>query len=353
MTDDSYINNNDTSTGNHTIAAAPPKDHQQQQEQHKGPKDLKGERVCVVGATGHLGLAVARELRNRGATVTAVARNPRSSNVQILQELGARVEFVDASNEQETYADAVESCTAAVSCMAASPSAADSLNDFWAIDRDANIRFGLEALRAGVKHLILVSTFEGRDSRAVSAFSNAKEEAVDVLRSECERNGATFSVVRPNAYFKDLTDYAFDRVLSQGVHKTLGDGSHKINPISREDAASYIANLIQEKQGGEFPLGGPDVFTFREIGVLAAQTVGKDGDLQFQVIPVWSLRAAASALDLLGFVSRFAHRRAAFLHWMVYCSTHNAVAPSYGTRHLHDEYRRKFDVYKSKLDGEK
>jgi uncharacterized protein YbjT (DUF2867 family) len=260
---------------------------------------------------------------------------------------------VDASNEQETYADAVESCTAAVSCMAASPSAADSLNDFWAIDRDANIRFGLEALRAGVKHLILVSTFEGRDSRAVSAFSNAKEEAVDVLRSECERNGATFSVVRPNAYFKDLTDYAFDRVLSQGVHKTLGDGSHKINPISREDAASYIANLIQEKQGGEFPLGGPDVFTFREIGVLAAQTVGKDGDLQFQVIPVWSLRAAASALDLLGFVSRFAHRRAAFLHWMVYCSTHNAVAPSYGTRHLHDEYRRKFDVYKSKLDGEK
>ena len=39
------------------------------------------ERVCVAGATGHLGLAVVEELRSRNVEVVAVARNSSSSNL--------------------------------------------------------------------------------------------------------------------------------------------------------------------------------------------------------------------------------------------------------------------------------
>jgi divinyl chlorophyllide a 8-vinyl-reductase len=347
MANESRSDYDNTISVKHTTATAPPEELRRQQEQHEEQLDLEGARVCVAGATGHLGLALVRELISRGAEAIAVARNARSSNVGLLQAMGAKVKFVDASsNMQERYTDALSSCTAAVSSMAASPAAEDDSNDFWAIDRDANIRFGLEALHVGVKHIVLVSTFEGPDSRSVSAFSNAKEEAVDVLRSECEQHAATFAVVRPNAYFKDLTDYAFENVLLRGVHKTLGDGRHKINPIAREDVASFIGDLLRARLGGEFPLGGPDVFTFREINLLAAETVGKDDNLQFQVIPIWSLRTMANVFALAGCVSRKARRRAAFCHWMVYCSTHDAVAPCCGTRHLRDEYRKKFEALK-------
>jgi hypothetical protein len=34
----------------------------------------------------------------------------------------------------------------------------DSTVDLWAIERDANIRFGLEAVRSDAKHFILLAT---------------------------------------------------------------------------------------------------------------------------------------------------------------------------------------------------
>jgi uncharacterized protein YbjT (DUF2867 family) len=306
------------------------------------------ERVCVVGATGHLGSAVVEELCSRNMTVVAVARNSSSSKVSRIQALGATVEFVDASKPQESYATALSCATIAISCLAAGFSHVDETNDFWAIDRDATVRFGRQALNANVKQLVLVSTFEGKDSRSVSAFSNAKEEAVDVLRDECKRAGVILTVLRPNAYFRDLTDSAFDSVLTQGRHMVLGDGSHRINPISREDVAIFMADCVQNKRGGEYLMGGPDVFTFRDIVVLAAMVVGKEDGLKIRSIPLWLLRIVASALGLFGFLSRAARRQVALLHWMIYVSTHDAVAPCCGRRRLVDDYKRKYEEYKIK-----
>jgi len=306
------------------------------------------ERVCVVGATGHLGVAVVEELRSRSLDVVAVARNSSSAHVSRFREIGATVEFVDASKPQESYATAVAEATTAISCLAAGFKNMDKTSDFWAIDRDATIRFGREALNAGVKHLLLVATFEGKDSRHMSAFSDAKEQAVDVLREECQQGGVTFTVLRPNAYYKDLTSFAFERVLKEGRHKVLGDGFHRINPIAREDVATFSADCIKSKRGGEFLMGGPDVFTFREIGVLAALVVGKEQELEIQPVSLWFLRIQAMMFSLIGLISRAARRNAALLHWMVYVSTHDAVAPCCGKRRLRDEYERKYEEYKAK-----
>jgi uncharacterized protein YbjT (DUF2867 family) len=100
------------------------------------------------------------ELIARRIAVVAIARNASSPHVQQLRELGALVRFVDASKPEERYKDAVGGATACISCMAARMPG----GDFWAIDRDANIRWGLEALNAGAQHLIIVSTFEKQES---------------------------------------------------------------------------------------------------------------------------------------------------------------------------------------------
>ena len=72
---------------------------------------------------------------------------------------------------------------------------------------------------------------------------------------------------------KDLTNCAFDRVLKHNKHYVLGQGNHCINPISREDVAEFIADCVVEKHkpGKDYPVRGPDMFTFREIGKLASQ----------------------------------------------------------------------------------
>ena len=312
--------------------------------------DIKHSKVCVAGATGHLGLSVVEQLLARNFSVVAFARNANSPNIQLLRRLGAEVEFVDACKPEDSYRKALSGVKACISCMA-SRGGRSRQSDFWAIDRDANIRLGLEALECGIRHHILVATFEGRESRNVSAFSAAKEEAVDTLRKECQLMRAELTVIRPNAYFKDLTDTAFSRVHAKSEHLVIGDGSCRINPISREDVAVFIVDCVETKHlpGKDYFLGGPDVFTFMEIGFLAAQVMGKENKLKIRHVPVFRLCFNAMILDFFGFFSRWARNKGAILHWTVF--VHDAVAPCCGMHHLCDEFKQKWKDSMTRSNG--
>lgn len=92
-------------------------------------------------------------------------------------------------------------------------------------------------------------------------------------------------------------------------------------------------------------MGGPDVMTFREIGAVAAQVVGNEEQLKFHSVPLWHLWLMSMFMSLLGVLSRKARWQAALLNWMIYVSTHDAVAPCCGKRRLVDEYKRKYENY--------
>jgi len=296
--------------------------------------------VCVAGATGYLGRRLVAELRARSIPVVAILKDrSRDEDQRRLTTLGAALAFVDAAL-LEPYAEAVSGTDVAISCMASANVNVDTTDDFWAIDRDANIRFGLAALRAGATHLILVATFEGRASRHATAFSDAKEVAVDAIGAACREAGAAFTVIRPTAYFSDLTNRAFDSVLRHGRHTVLGDGSHRINPVDGDDVAAFIADCIGHAATvrRDYEVGGPDTFSFREIGVLAADVIGRPDSLKIRMIPIWSLRLAAALASAAGLVSRRSRRSAAILEWMIWSGTHDAVAPACGARRLHEAF---------------
>ncbi len=306
-------------------------------------------RVCVAGATGYLGRRIVAELRARSLPVVAILKDRSCEGDQRrLSGLGAMLAFVDASR-LEPYAEALSGADVAISCLASSNVHVDATSDFWAIDRDANIRFGRAALHAGARHVILVATFEGRASRHITAFSDAKETAVDMIGAACREAGAAFTVVRPTAYFSDLTNRAFDSVHKQGRHTVIGDGSHRINPVDGDDVAAFIAKCIGDptKAGREYPVGGPDIFSFREIGMLAADVIGRPGSLKIRMIPIWSLRLAAALAAAAGLVSRGSRRSAAILQLMIWSGTHDAVAPACGARRLRDAFRAKRDALRS------
>ena len=200
--------------------------------------------VCIAGATGYLGSRLVSQLRARSIPVTAILKDRScESDQHKMNDLGATLAFVDASR-MESYAGALSGIEVAISAMASGNVHLDSTDDFWAIDRDANIRFGLEAVHAGARQVVLVATFEGRDSRRFSEFSNAKECAVDAIGAACRQAGAAFTVIRPTAYFSDLTDRAFDSVEKQGRYTVIGDGSNRINPVDGDNVAAFIADCI-------------------------------------------------------------------------------------------------------------
>ena len=302
--------------------------------------------VCVAGATGYLGSRLVAQLRARSMPVVAILKDrSREADQHRLNALGATLAFVDASRI-ESYARALWGAEIAISCMASANVHVDSTDDFWAIDRDANIRFGLEAVRAGAKHVILVVTFEGRDSRRLSEFSNAKESAVDAIGAACRHAGVAFTVIRPTAYFSDLTNRAFDSVQKRGRYTVIGHGLRRINPVDGDDVAVIIADCIGDpnKAGREHLIGGPDTFTFREIGLLAAKVIGLPRPLKIRSIPLWPLRFIAVMAAVAGLASRKSRRSAAILQWMIYSSTHDAVAVACGPRRLYDEFCSKRDA---------
>jgi hypothetical protein len=102
----------------------------------------------------------------------------------------------------------------------------------------------------------------------------------------------------------------------------------------------FIADCIgnPEMAGREHQIGGPDIFTFREIGLLAAEVIGLPAPLKIRSIPSWSLLFIAAMAAMVGLVSSKSKRSAAILRWMIYSSTHDAVAFSCGTRRLYDDF---------------
>jgi len=301
---------------------------------------MRNSQVCVAGAAGYLGSRVVTELRARPMPVVAILKDRWCDEDQRrLTALGAGLAFVDASR-LEPYAEALSGADVAISCMASGNRHVDATNDFWAIDRDANIRFGLAAVKAGASHVILVATFEGRASRYVTAFSDAKEVAVDTIGAACREAGTAFTVIRPTAYFSDLTNRAFDSVLKHGRHTVLGDGANRINPVDGRDVAGFIADCLGNpaKAGREHQIGGPEIFCFREIGMLAADVIGRPGPLKIRTIPIWPMRLAAAAEAAAGVASRRCRRSAAILNWMIYAGTHDAIAPPCGTRRLRSDF---------------
>lgn len=91
----------------------------------------------------------------------------------------------------------------------------------------------------------------------------------------------------------------------------------------------------------ELPVGGPDILMFRDIGRLAAESLGRQEPLRFRTIPVGLLRALAVLAGAAGRLSRRLRRSAAILNWMIYVGTHDAIAPCVGERHLRDAFAAK------------
>ena len=312
-------------------------------------KDERGRTVFIAGATGYLGWFLTRKLCSEGWRVIAAAKDESERDACArLEAMGASVVVRDAA-KMASWKDILPNCGTVLSCMASGDAGADASNDFWAIDRDANARLGAESATVGVRHFLLFATFEGPRSRAVTALSEAKEAAIDAIRDCARASGMLFTVIRTNAYFKDLTNRFFDSVLRDGSFSIFEGGGTRINPIHGADVADFVCEILSDpaKAGKEYPIGGPDVFTFREIGMLAAEVIKPAGGVHIRDGSLAPIKAIAFLTSLAAPFSRAARVRKALLGWMLYALTHDAVAPVRGKSRLLEDYQKRLAAVKA------
>ena len=107
----------------------------------------------------------------------------------------------------------------------------------------------------------------------------------------------------------------------------VGEGEKKINPVHGADLAKVCADAV-EGECREIAIGGPDIYTFREVMELAFHTCGKTPWIT--PLPMW---LAEGGLMVTGLFNR---NLADLLSFAVEALKFDHIAPACGIRHLKD-----------------
>lgn len=281
--------------------------------------------ILVAGASGALGFEVVKLLKSQGYTVRALCHS----------ETGAKK--LTGIADQVTRADAVQAdslrgicdgVSAVISCLGASVATGHSeRRGYSTLDLDANRNLLREAERAGVPRFVYTAVYvsNGTPGYAHTRYIRAHEAVVDVLR----QSKLDVAIVRPTGFYTAMEEFV--DIARMGVMPLIGGGHSSSNPIHPADLAAVCVEAMLGKPG-DYPAGGPEVMTRKQIGELAFAAVGKRPIF----IPVPSFLVAMGA-KLVGL---FHPRMGEFLEFVSAVTVTDCVAPATGTRTLGEHFKQ-------------
>jgi NADH dehydrogenase len=148
----------------------------------------------------------------------------------------------------------------------------------------------------GVRHLVHISGI-GADRGSPSAYVRARAEGEDDVR----RAFPAATILRPSAMFS--RDGAFFGALDAIVRRLpvvplFGDGGTRLQPVLVGDVAEAACRALERDSasGTVFELGGPEVFTYREIMERLAARAGRRRLLLPVPFALWRALAAMASL---------------------------------------------------------
>lgn len=243
-------------------------------------------RLLLLGASGSIGQATARELIARGHELVCPVRDAalRCPGAELLTGVLDDDAALQRLVARRPGWDAVISCIASRTGVAA---------DAWAVDHGLNARVLRAAQRAGVPQFLLLSAICVQKPRL--AFQQAKL----AFERELMASGLRYTIVRPTAFFKSLSGQVA-RVRRGQPYLLFGDGrGTACKPISDADLARYLADCLTDPARHQrvLPIGGPgQATTPREQGEALFALLGRPP--RFRAVPPRLLGAIAGGLDL-------------------------------------------------------
>ena len=267
-------------------------------------------RVLVTGATGFLGGAIARRLRDLGRDVAGLGRSPERGDA--LERDG--IPFLEADvRDAAAVARAVEGCERVVHCAAVYHEQKLSPASFLAINAGGTENVLAACGKAGVARLVHVSTVnvygrlrttpatEDHPFGDLNPFQRSKVEAERRVWSAPADLRRRVAVVRPSGIYGpgDPKFPNMYRALARGRFAWVGPCRTRYHATFRDDAVDGIVRALDaENAGGRaYNLAGPRAVTLREFVLAAARAVGAPPPRLR--VPLWPVRAAAFACEML------------------------------------------------------
>ncbi len=252
--------------------------------------------VTVFGGSGFLGRHVVGRLARRGWTVRVAGRDPE--NAKFLQPLGdvAQITAIAARlQDPASVAAAVAGADAVVNLVGILYERGHQ--NFGALHVNGARHVAEAAAAAGVRHLLHVSAI-GADMAAAADYARSKAYGEQAVRQAFP--GAV--ILRPSIVIGP-EDAFFNRfaVLARlsPVLPLIGGGKTRFQPVSVTDVAEAVATALtaEEAAGQTYELGGPRIYTFKELMELLLAQIQRRRLLV--PVPFWVADLQAAFLQLL------------------------------------------------------
>lgn len=231
---------------------------------HEAGRREAGSLVTVFGGSGFVGRHTVRALAKDGWRVRAAVRRPDLAghlqpmgNVGQIQPVQANLRYPDSIIRAVDGADAVINLVAILHKSGA--------QTFDALHVDGARAVARAAWKAGVKTFVHVSAI-GADAKSKGHYGRTKAAGEAAVLQE----HPDAIILRPSIVFGP-EDQFFNRFANLArmapVMLLVGGGRTKFQPVYVGDLAAAIANAVNGagKPGTIYEIGGPEVFTFRQL----------------------------------------------------------------------------------------
>ena len=249
--------------------------------------------ATIFGGSGFIGRYVVKRLAQQGFIVRVPSRQPEAA--LFLKPMGAVGQIVPlfaSIGNEATVHRAVEGAEVVVNLVGAlTESGAAS---FQAVHTEGSERIARLAAAGGVGHLIQISAI-GADPNSPSRYASSKGRAEAAVLAAFPQA----TILRPSLVF-GIEDKFFNRfaeIARLSPFMPVISGDTKMQPVYVCDVADAVmaARASAAAQGKVFELGGPRVWTFREILAYILKATRRERRLVD--IPMGIARLQASVLQ--------------------------------------------------------
>ena len=263
-----------------------------------GKGDMQG-LVTVFGGSGFIGRNVVRALAKAGWRVRVAVRRPNLAYQMRLMGAVGQIDVVQANIRVGSSIErALEGAEACVNLVGVLHEAGNQT--FAALQAQGAAAVAEACAAAGIARLVQMSSI-GADANAASKYARTKAEGEAAAR----KSVLSAVVVRPSIVFgpddKFFNKFAAMAQISP-VLPLPGGGQTRFQPVFVGDVAEAIKVALERADGRTYELGGPRVYTFKDLmqfiltethrrNLLAplpfpvAGLIGLAGDIQAKVLP--------------------------------------------------------------------
>jgi len=225
---------------------------------------MKTHQIAVLGGSGFIGRYVVKRLAGRGEVLTVGGRHASEAKFLRLKGEVGQVGLVNiAIDDEGVLPEFLAGKDALINCVGILKERGRQKFDL--VHHSAPARLARLAREAGVERLIHISAI-GADPRSSSAYARSKAAGEQAVKDAFP----TATILRPAIVFGPEDDF-FNRFAAMAVTMPvlplIGGGETRFQPVYVGDVADAVVRALDDPAaaGRTYELGGPKVYTFRQL----------------------------------------------------------------------------------------